>query len=311
MLIEKSYLQSILRSINAGIADDDSEDDEDSLQLVSAISVMDSSRWGASEKRRERRSRSKELLTSSPADLRQKSPISNSSLSSSIAGSSDLDVWSPIQKHFEEDVLQLLSNKSPSLFRKTRRIIGDRTSVHVQGTQHLSKGRSKLVHQIKSDGVLVTARRASIESMTSVTQRIGNPALQYDLEMEEEPEFKSGKAELPTSISFTMGFGKEAAENNTKPRVIPEHFDDDKESEIGNNHELQPSSSAKVRHERGLSVKGSSSRREWLKQQSTKKDKRRSTASYTGRKQDKNSSLVQSRDGDKEILSIQPGRLFS
>ena len=69
----------------------------------------------------------------------------STSQSSSLAGSSELDVWSPIQKHFEEDINQLLSNIQPS---KTRHDVGYRSSINILDTERSPKPRTKLVHQI-------------------------------------------------------------------------------------------------------------------------------------------------------------------
>ena len=85
-----------------------------------------------------------------------------------MAGSSELDVWSPIQKHYEEDIVHLLSNRTPS---QSRNNIAFSKSINIlDAASNDEKPRLKLVHQIRSDGVLEVARRASSESMSSIFQ---------------------------------------------------------------------------------------------------------------------------------------------
>ena len=256
------------------------DDDDDSL-LISAIS----SRWGTREKR-QKKHLSKELLTpkknedstSHEGKLSvscDKSPP-NSSRSSSLAGSSELDVWSPIQKHFEEDILKLLSNRTPSKLVEPRQI----NSLNIAETAgRSSKIRTKLVHQIKSDGALeVVARRASAESMTSSGFQQNMNLLNQPCELEMEPE----PAKFPSSRSFPLF----KQEDNTSP--FTRKHDDDKEG--------QKDDSNISGHKRGLSIKGSC-RRQWLRNQS-KIDK-------TKRKAGGNN------DGNKDKKVIQPSHINS
>ena len=224
--------------------------------MISAISVLDNSRWGAREKKKERH-RSKELLATKKsegcADNDEKHSASGSksqlstSQSSSLAGSSELDVWSPIQKHFEEDIHQLLSNVKPS---KTCHNIGYRSSINILDSERSSKPRTKLVHQNRSDGVLVVARRASSESMSSLfhTSDIHNQRFEQESN-KIAASSSSGDARTDFSSSaFLINQGKS---------------EDEKEKET-----IEDLSSFKAHgHKRGLSIKGSC-RRQWLRNQS-------------------------------------------
>ena len=237
--------------------DSSTVEDEDDSALISAISVLDNSRWGAREKKKERH-RSKELLATKKnegcADNDDKHSASGSksqlstSQSSSLAGSSELDVWSPIQKHFEEDLNQLLSNVKPS---KTCHNIGYRSSINILDTERSSKPRTKLVHQIRSDGVLVVARRASSESMSSIF---------YTSDIRNQQEASKESTKLTASCSF--GDDKEDASSSA---FQSSQSKNDEESENGRKDDF---STFKAHgHKRGLSIKGSC-RRQWLRNQS-------------------------------------------
>ena len=237
------------------------EDDDDSL-LISAISVLDNSRWGVREKRKKRH-RSKELLTprktASCGDKDEKLFVSDeksppcSSQSSSLAGSSELDVWSPIQQHYEEDLNQLLSNKKPSNHRTD---MGYRSSVNILDAEPSPRPRAKLVHQIKSDGVLVVARRASSESMSSIFQT-------NDVQNQ---QFVVGLLKDATKISASSSFS--ATKQDEKYFMSREECHDSGERD---EHDELPNITSHG-HKRGLSIKGSC-RRQWLRNQS-KIDKR-------------------------------------
>ena len=233
----------------------DGIDDEEDSALISAISILDNSRWGAREKRKERH-RSKELLTpkkepscdekeGKPSASCEKS-TSSSPLSSSLAGSSELDVWSPIQKHYEEDIVHLLSNRTPS---QSRNNIGFSKSINIlDAASNDEKPRLKLVHQIRSDGVLEVARRASSESMSSIFQ--SNDA-QNTYSAKSLPRDQS---RTHSSASFTAVNPEQGSSCASKG--IP-----DETKDYDNN---EPS---KRGHKRGLSIKGSC-RRQWLRNQS-------------------------------------------
>ena len=219
--------------------------------MISAISVLDNSRWGAREKKKERH-RSKELLASKKSegcgDNDEKHSASGSksqlstSQSSSLAGSSELDVWSPIQKHFEEDINHLLSNVKPS---KTCHNLGYRSSINILDTERSSKPRTKLVHQIRSDGALVVARRASSESMTSIFYTSDMQAQQFEQETTKDS----------TRLSSSCSFGEDKANGSSNA------FSSSQEKNV--QHEKSKSHG----HKRGLSIKGSC-RRQWLRNQS-------------------------------------------
>ena len=237
----------------------DGIDDEEDSVLISAISILDNSRWGAREKRKERH-RSKELLTpkkepscdekeGKPSASCEKS-TSSSPLSSSLAGSSELDVWSPIQKHYEEDIVHLLSNRTPS---QNRNNIGFSKSINILDTaSNDRKPRLKLVHQIRSDGVLEVARRASSESMSSIFQ--SNDA-QNTHSAKSLPRDQS---RAHSSASFTA-MNPEQGSSSVSKGIADEikDYDNNEPSKFGGQRG----------HKRGLSIKGSC-RRQWLRNQS-------------------------------------------
>ena len=167
----------------------------------------------------------------------------STSQSSSLAGSSELDVWSPIQKHFEEDINQLLSNIQPS---KTRHDVGYRSSINILDTERSPKPRTKLVHQIRSDGVLVVARRASSESMSSIfhTNDIQNQQIEQ------------------SKITASCSFGDDKADASSN-LFSSSHGRNEGEPEKGETDDF----STFKQHKRGLSIKGSC-RRQWLRNQS-------------------------------------------
>ena len=273
----------------------DGIDDEEDSVLISAISILDNSRWGAREKRKERH-RSKELLTpkkgpscdekeGKPSESCEKS-TSSSPLSSSLAGSSELDVWSPIQKHYEEDIVHLLSNRTPS---QKRNNIGFSKSINILDTaSNDEKPRLKLVHQIRSDGVLEVARRASSESMSSIFQ--SNDA-QNTHSAKSLPRDQSRTYSL---ASFTA-VNPEQGSSSASKGIADETKDND------NN---EPSKFGGQRgHKRGLSIKGSC-RRQWLRNQSKiEKTKRKADIMKDSIPVPEDSEVVERGVGESDVVA--------
>ena len=199
-----------------------------------------------------------------------------------MAGSSELDVWSPIQKHYEEDIVHLLSNRTPS---QSRNNIGFSKSINIlDAASNDEKPRLKLVHQIRSDGVLEVARRASSESMSSIFQ--SNDA-QNTYSAKSLPRDQS---RTHSSASFTAVNPEQGSSSASKG--IP-----DETKDYDNN---EPS---KRGHKRGLSIKGSC-RRQWLRNQSKiEKTKRKADIMKDSIPVPEDSEVVERGVGESEVVA--------